>query len=420
MFNFSKILGVVWFLWFSPTSCTTQEISLNEALYTALKNNPELQQANQEWKAVKAGFWETFAPDHPRLFMELEGIPRASRTLNDYHEKKIGIQQGIEFPLYYYLKARQNKIDTHISRAKMLHISNHISNKVKKAFYHTLTLQQQIELHKELLLLSDEILQMTRLRVFAGDATPYDTLKVHVDRATIENSYQRLKQDFNIARTELAALMGKPTADEIIPRGDIQFSRSHFSIDTLFQIALGIHPELVAADHRLAQRSNQRWLAWSDLLPSFELSYFQQHYQPDSENRSWGTEISLSVPLYFLLKNQSQIRQANANVHASQFESSAVQNRVWVAIQSALGKLITAEQHVYSLKTRSLIEVEELLRIATRSYKEGEMGYLEVAEALRSMNQIKVGYIEALYQLCAARADLELAVGTSLFKTEIK
>jgi len=55
------------------------------------------------------------------------------------------------------------------------------------------------------------------------------------------------------------------------------------------------------------------------------------------------------------------------------------------------------------------------VRIATRSYEEGEMGYLEVAEALRSLNQTKVGYTKALFSYVKAQADLEVAVGVSLF-----
>ena len=56
------------------------------------------------------------------------------------------------------------------------------------------------------------------------------------------------------------------------------------------------------------------------------------------------------------------------------------------------------------------------MRIATRSYEEGEMGYLEVTEALRRLNSTKAGYYQALYNYQAALAELEKAVGTSLYE----
>ena len=62
----------------------------------------------------------------------------------------------------------------------------------------------------------------------------------------------------------------------------------------------------------------------------------------------------------------------------------------------------------------TLKEVEELVRIATRSYEEGEMGYLEMSDALKSFNRIRVGYSESVFEYLSALADLEEAVGRPL------
>jgi len=86
-------------------------------------------------------------------------------------------------------------------------------------------------------------------------------------------------------------------------------------------------------------------------------------------------------------------------------------------VKEAFINLKVAESF-YSKYKSNLSQVEELVRIATRSYEEGEMGYLEVAEALRSMNKTKVGYSEALFSYLKAQADLEKAVGVSLFAEE--
>ena len=74
----------------------------------------------------------------------------------------------------------------------------------------------------------------------------------------------------------------------------------------------------------------------------------------------------------------------------------------------------TRHQQVANYQENTLQEVEELVRIATRSYEEGEMGYLEMAEALRTMNRVRLGYYDTLFQYLSAQAELELAVGVPL------
>ncbi len=81
---------------------------------------------------------------------------------------------------------------------------------------------------------------------------------------------------------------------------------------------------------------------------------------------------------------------------------------------------MVAQKQVQNYVENTMQEVEELVRIATRSYEEGEMGYLEVAEAMRTLNRTKAGYLDVLYDYLSARADVEKAVGITGFELKSK
>jgi outer membrane protein TolC len=59
-------------------------------------------------------------------------------------------------------------------------------------------------------------------------------------------------------------------------------------------------------------------------------------------------------------------------------------------------------------------EAEEIYRIASRSYEEGEASYLEVLEAQRILRTTRTEHTQALLEYAAALADMEQAVGGAL------
>jgi len=392
-----------------------QKITLEQAIDEALVHNPELLKQVKKVKAAKAGIWEAVSPDDPNVFMELEEIPESSNSFDNYGEKKIGIQQGIEFPLNYYFKAKWQNLETKRVFCDYLLAKNNVNGEVKTKFFSVLLLKDQSSLFEEILRISKQLLQKARVRVLAGESSSYDTLKVKVDLAEVENRKLFIDKEYELALAELAMLLGRADKNSLEIDGKLTYNPTGLSLDTLKNLALANHPALKQTRAFVSQRKTERNLSWTGLLPNFEVKYFQQEFQGITTDKAWGGEIGLSVPLYFFLRGQGKIRAATYNVNGAEWAQVAAERKVCFKVREAFSKLQVAEKHFLNYKN-NLSQVEELVRIATRSYEEGEMGYLEVAEALRSLNRTKIGYSEALYSYLKAQADLEKKVGVSLFK----
>ena len=128
----------------------------------------------------------------------------------------------------------------------------------------------------------------------------------------------------------------------------------------------------------------------------------------------WGGELGVSIPLWILLRGQGAVRSTSLMVDVSRWQLIHKRRHVFLGVERAHSHLIVAGQQVKNYRDNTLKEVEELVRIATRSYEEGEMGYLEMSDALKTLNRIRVGYSESIFEYLAALADLENAVGRPL------
>lgn len=408
------LLIVFIFILIFPTQSFAQKLTLERAIEEAVTRNPDLLKAEQEVGAAKAGFWEGVSPEYPEFFIEYEGIPEKSHSLSDYEEKKFGLTQGLDFPLAYFFKGQWHHFEKKRMEAEFLLLRNNLVSEVKKGFYRVILLDRQTELYEEIARITRQNFQKARVRVLAGESSPYDTLKVKVDLAEVENRVLVMKRVLEVARSELGLFLGRERGEPVDVVGDLSFLPVSLNQDSLCELALANHPSLMKAWAEVGQKSAKRRLSWTGLMPGIHLRYFRQEFPSEPSPRAWGGEIGVSVPLWFFLKGQGMIRSASSELKAARWRVESERREVLLEVDQAFSRLIVAEKQVQNYRENTLREVEELVRIATRSYEEGEVGYLEVAEAMRSLNRIQVGYAETLFEYLAAQADLEQAVGVSV------
>ena len=401
-----------------PQQSYAGKLSLQEAIEEAITHNPELLKAEREIHSAQAGLWEAVSPENPELFTEYEDIPDGSHSLSDFGEKKIGFIQELEFPLVYYFRGRWQNFEKNNVNDEYLLLRNEIVADVKKCFFNVILLEKKRQLYEDIARLTRSLYQKARIRVIAGESASYDTLKVKVDLAEVENTVLALKTEYEVTRYELGLLLGREEGNVIEIDGDLLFTPVPLNKDSLKQAAIENHPLMKEALTKLSQKNIEKNLSWLELMPNINVSYFHQEFPDEPSPKAWGGEIGISIPFWTFLRGQGKIRVASYELEAAKWQVESEKMHVLLEIEESYSRLIVAEKQVKNYRENTLMEVKELVRIATRSYEEGEMGYLEVAEAFRSMNRTMAGYYEALFEYLAAQAELEKAVGISLFREE--
>jgi len=403
---------------FLSQSLFAQKLTLQQSIEEALAHNPEIMKGKQTVKAAKAKLWEGISPENPKLFAEFEGIPWSRHSLSNYGERKVGFVQEFEFPLIYYFKGRWHQFEIRCVSAEYLLLQNKVISEVKKKFYKVLLLEKQLQLYKDIKQLTQELYRKTQIRVKAGESPYYDELKMKVDLAEVENRALAIRKQYEIALNDLALFLGRKHAKSIEIEGELLYSPISLNQDSLQRVALESHPHLKETQEHVNQKKATRNLSWIGLIPNIEIRCFQQEFQYEPLPKVWGAEIGVSLPLWFFLKDQGKASSTIHELEAAKWQLELDKRKVIFKVKEAFSKLILAEKQVQNYQENVLQEVEELVRIATISYEQGEMGYLDVAEALRTLNRTKAGYSEALFKYLAAQADLERAIGVNFIDIE--
>ncbi len=413
-------MKVIYYAWaigiflFGSCNLYAQKLTIGKAVNTALSEHPEILSAREDLSALSAKRWSDISPPNPVVFYEAEGIPLDTYSLNGYQERKYGISQSFDFPLSIFYRAKQSRQAVYAARQRLDRVKQKIRRDVKIACFSYISAKQKQLLHQSIYELTLEQLDKARVRVLAGESTAYDSLRARVDLAEAQNQLAASKREIHLTKQHLLLQIGKETTEDFDIDFILDYTPEIFNADELADTALKYHPEIVEKQETRKRLLMQSRSAWADILPGISITYFQKEHKA-SNQRGWGAEIGLSLPLWFFLENQGNIRQASFRVSSADYELAALKLKIEHNIRQAVISCQNAQTRVINFQEGAVKEAEELVRIASMSYQEGEMSYLEWTEAVRAMDRVQIGLLDAMIELHKSKADLEYAAGQELF-----
>lgn len=389
-------------------------LTLEQALNEARLNNPGLMASANLSRAEGLRLWSVVVPDNPEIFFEEEGIPR-SGSVDEWGGRKYGFVQSFKLPTAYWLEGRKQNAKTGALTAMHTAAENRIFADVKKTYYGVAAAQERMALYEDMRRWAEINLEKARIRVLAGETPALDSLRARLQLTEAENRLMTVTQNTRVQKQALAVLLGRPVKEVPVVQADLSLSVGQPSIGEIILRAVEAHPLLAAQKARKAEQSAGLGLAWHRLLPSFSVKYFHREFRAQDPPDDRGFEIGASLPLWALLREQSEIRAARARLKAEEWQGQAVRNEVMLTIERHLSQLQQAEHIARRYETGALGEAEELARVTTRAYEAGALGYLEMIDALGTLARVKGEYLRAKLAVIEARANLELAAGSELF-----
>ncbi|MCK5147221.1 TolC family protein [bacterium] len=396
-----------------PLGAQTQ-LTIADALEEAREKNPELLSSAEYAKAERLSLWSAILPANPEVFMEKEGIQEGT-ALSQWGERKIGIVQSFRFPTAYFFEGNRGSALSRMALARHIQNENNILARVKIVFMNVLATQKMMQLEEEMFKWAEINLEKSRIRVRSGETSVIDSLRARVLLTESQNSLMAATNTYHIQKAELNVLLGRSSEKEIIVKGELNPEISTVDYNRLRAKALAVNPVFLTQRSNTSVSKAEYALAWHDLLPEFSIKAFQRKFQFENLANDRGFEIGMTVPIWFFVKEQTQIRAAKARLNASNYDYTATEQSVLIDIKKIYSGLTLAEKTAQCFQAQSLAEAEELARITRLSYEAGESGYLEMIESFNTLARVKGQFIQAQLAVYQARARLEVAVGTSLF-----
>ena len=171
-------------------------------------------------------------------------------------------------------------------------------------------------------------------------------------------------------------------------------------------------PDLKAQEAEVKAHRKEWQLAFANILdnPTVSAVGTRERHETGTE-RVFGLVVSWPIPLWN--QNRGAIREAKAELMKQEVERDALKRTIGLEVMSAVAETQLAQRQVTVWKT-GVEQANELMRLATQQYQEGDINFLTYLEHLGTVREAKVTYVEALADYRTQLALLDQAVAATL------
>ena len=386
------------------------DLTLREALSLALLQNPEIKAFAFEVRAREAAVLQAGLLPNPQLGAIVENF--GNNALQGFDSTAITVQlsQLIELGGKRAARTQATQLardlagwDYERERIKVLTATHN-------AYVEVLSAQGRTALSKQVLDLAENVTAAAAKRVKAGKVSPMEETKAGVATAAVRIDLTRAERELEAARKHLAAAWGS-TAPRF--KRALGVLEAVLPIPTLEQLIerLRRNPELARWATEIAERQAVIGLEETRGIPDLTASFGVRRFEEPGDD---ALVVGISVPLPVFNRNQGAILEAQHRLAKAEEERRAVEVRVATALSSAYQTLAGAHAEISALKAQILPGAQSAFEAASKGYRLGKFGLLDVLDAQRTLFGAKAQYLRALTDYHQSVAQVEGLIGERL------
>ena len=374
-----------------------QPVTLEEYLRMVVRNRPSLAADRMEAGLARADTRTASAFPNPSL--SAYGKPG---------EHGIGIDQPI--PIFGQRGARieaakkgELAADAHVEVAV-----NAVLNDAAQAFNDLLVAQKRVEVWQDAQKSLDKAAFIVRGQIDAGARSRYDGARLTLQQAQLGMQLNKANAALKAASTraaQVAALPLWPARAE----GSIQTLNQQQmpEFDTLWNQAASRLPALRSAQAEMEQARSKIDLAKREALPTPSIGAMRVKSRNDGSYTQWG--VSMEIPLFD--RHQGAIDRARMEAEQAELRWQAANQDAQAGLYSAMQQLQLKRDSVRAYEKDGLAQIEPLKQMANDAYKLGQGGILELIDALGSINDHRLEYLDLVKYYLDAEWQVRLASG---------
>jgi outer membrane protein TolC len=424
----------------TPADTATSVITLKQSIDFALRNQPQLKQANIDeqinerdikislsaWLpqigttgqyqhyfqrpaqiAAGGGTGGTGGGTQPNLAIAHNvstlGV-QASQVL--YNNDVLQASRASKYSRQYY---KQNNESSKID----------VVTDVSKAFYDVLLSQRQLDIIKEDIVRLRRSLKDAYSRYQAGvvDKTDYKQATI-----ALNNSLASQKQTQEAIKSKTALLkqiMGFNPDKALVLSYDSARLQGEAVIDTnqILNYTNRIEYRLLQTQKNLLNL-NVSYYKWS-YLPSlsaiggYSLAYFNDQFSK-MYNDAYPTSfagLSLSIPIFTGGKRLQNLAKARLQVQRTDLDLENSRNAINTEYAQALANY-KSNYNNWIILNDNVALAKDVYKVVDLQYREGIKTYLDVIVSQADLRTAELNYYNALFQLLSSKIDLQRALGT--------
>lgn len=315
---------------------------------------------------------------------------------------------------YYQSQAAKLGIET--SELEKSATRNRLLSNVTAAYYGELAAIDAHQISQRSIEAVQSELEQSRVRFEAGALLKSDVLSLEVQLAEANEADIQTANAIEMAQTMLKTLLGLSAQDAFAINENLTAPLPNAPpvFDELLNQALSSHPELKAAEKRVAIAEKQLSVAQAAHLPRAD-AYV--NYGSDSKNLTYSSNrdnvsagVMVEMDIFTGFATQEKIKKAEHELTAAQEGARQTRLRIENQIKSAQLRLQEALRRI-QVSAVAVQAAEEALRLVNEQRQAGVVTVTRYLEAEVARDKAHTRQISSRYDALRAEAELKQATG---------
>jgi len=364
---------------------------------TALESHPQLVAAANAIQVAEGKAWQARLYPNPQVSA---GSPQLGGDESQY---QAFLSQDI-------LTGKKKRLDqaaacqeVEQARLALTRARFEVLTTVRRRFYEGLAAQNRVAVLDDLVKLAARSNEIGQALFKGGEGTKTDTLLLEIELHRAEVALVNAQTGFEALKRRLAAASGTPGMPITTLYGDLAAESLRLEFDQAQEDAAYLNAQTGIAQVEAERARIMHRRAVVEPYPTFNLmgGYMRQL----QGIRDMGMfQVTMSVPLWD--RNQGGIQAAQANIGRADAEVRRVQYELAGQAAEALGRYRMAVALVEKYQKDILPKSRESVELTQRLYQQGQIDFLRLLQAQKTLNDVNLGYIDAHAARWDAAADL--------------
>lgn len=378
-------------------------LSLDRAIGLALANNPQLQASAARKDAASGRAVQARAWPNPELEVFSDDMPTRHGGFSQA-KNMAGINQTIPYPGKKQADRDIGVADAAAGAAEWRVSRVELVRRVKIAYYQVQAAEGSAAVADDLLKVAQAAATAAGKRNAAGEITLQEQLRAEIQLEQTQAEKVDAMRDIDEARLALVLLLGRPGLRDAKLTGVSAAAGESAPLKLVPSAWLAGHPAMVAARARRDQAVATLRRAGLEPLPDVKVGLAGGRDEAANENLM---ALRFSVPLPLFDRNKGKRQEAEAGVREADAGIVATEHALIAEWRAAAARYKAAAQQVAAQRDRILPKSEQALRLVQTGFEEGKFDFIDLLDIQRTTAEVRKIYQKKLFELNAARADLE-------------
>lgn len=391
-----------------------RQLSLNQAIEEALKNNKELKAIQNEQEYFKELKKAAFDPGKTNL------IWTGGQYNSINFDNSFTITQNIDFPGNYKRQAELMIAQSKTAEMFLLQSQNELVFKIKSAYDLLLFLKDQQKIFLKLDSLYNRLMRVAEIRFRTGESSDLEKLSIENEAELAKNLLIENQAEIKQTQVLLKILLH---SNEWIDAVEQTYEAKNVQ-QTSDLSFLQNHPRLRWMKQKLDVSQKQISTEKARLYPGLTLGYFNQSLIGtqlidgnerffDGGKRFQGFQLGISLPLWSK-PFAARIQAGEKMKLMAQNELSGNQKDLEGKYEQTLTLLESKLNLMESFRNKLLPQSARIILLAEKAYEKGEIAYIELFQNLNRAVDIEKEYIRQIYLYNQEIIHLEFLTGNQL------